>query len=81
MINALKRTKSTQLQALLSADARYDNIRFAFEVRIRGIDVRDKHLLLVDDLMTTGVTLQEAGRALLKLHPASITAVVACRVM
>jgi Predicted amidophosphoribosyltransferases len=43
--------------------------------------IKDKHILLVDDLMTTGVTLHEAGKALYAYKPASITAIVVARVV
>lgn len=81
IVNALKRSKATRFQSLLSADERYKNIESAFDVQVHNKGLHNKHLLLVDDLMTTGVTLQEAGKALLVLQPASITAVVACRVI
>lgn len=40
----------------------------------------NKHLVLVDDLMTTGATLTAVAKILLPLKPARISAIVACRV-
>lgn len=40
----------------------------------------NKHIVLVDDLMTTGATLSAVAKILLPFKPARISAVVACRV-
>ncbi len=78
----LKRNKRTKFQALLSPQARLSNVKEAFSLHKQNMEqYRDKHLILVDDLMTTGSTLQEAVRALRMVQPASITAVVFCRVV
>ena len=82
--NILKRTKRTQFQATLSAGQRGKNVKDAFALQCNNTNASlyaGKHLVLVDDLMTTGSTLQAAARELVKLKPASITAVVACRVV
>lgn len=78
--HALQRVKRTQLQARLSATNRALNVADAFALADANLDqYRGKHLLLVDDLMTTGATLSAAGRVLLKLKPASLVCVVAAR--
>ena len=41
--------------------------------------LRNKRILLVDDLLTTGATLKSAGRILISTRPASIISVVPCR--
>jgi ComF family protein len=75
----LKRSKRTRLQAFLSKDERLENLSGAFSLVGDRTLYEGKRLLLVDDLMTTGATLQEAATLLYRLKPASITAVVACR--
>jgi ComF family protein len=79
LLLALKRNRATVLQAPLNKEQRYENVVSAFEV----IDVRitGKTIVIIDDLMTTGATLQQAGRALLKLYPHQLRAAVACRVV
>jgi ComF family protein len=78
----LKRHRRTRFQAALSASARITNVQGVFSLKNRAMTVyQGKHIVLVDDLMTTGVTLKEAASALFRLKPASISAVVVCRVI
>jgi ComF family protein len=59
----LKRYRNTPSQKTLSATARKDNVRGAFQVRPTA-RLRDRSVLLVDDVMTTGATAHEAARTL-----------------
>lgn len=80
--NLLYRTQRTAFQSTLRKAERAKNIHHIFA--LSNVDkelYRDKHILIVDDLLTTGATMREAARALLVLRPASITGVVACRVV
>lgn len=82
VVYGIQRHKKTLFQTALSAVQRKENITRAFS--IRQSDTRNfagKHLVIVDDLMTTGATLQAAAQELIKLKPASITAIVAARVV
>lgn len=77
----LQRTKKTVFQSSLPTNERHDNVADAFTLAHADHNLyRGKHLLLVDDLMTTGSTLKTAARQLYKLKPASISAVVAARI-
>ena len=53
--------RNARKQGLLSPTERFRNVRGAF--RYRG-QARARHVLLVDDVMTTGATASEAARAL-----------------
>lgn len=68
----LRRVRHTRPQTELTKKERLTNLRDAFgvteEARIHG-----KHILLVDDVTTTGATLEEAKRALQAHKPASVT--------
>ena len=58
-----------------SPTARMANVHRAFELRRRRW-VTGKHVVVVDDVMTTAATLQAVGRALKPARPASLCAVV-----
>jgi ComF family protein len=62
---ALRRTRHTEPQTQLSGPERQKNIRGAFEVR-RPEGIAEKHILLIDDVFTTGATVQECAKVLLK---------------
>jgi ComF family protein len=69
---ALRRTRATQLQsAQSSATARRENVKSAFATR-PGFDFAGANLLLVDDILTTGATANEAARALRAHKPKAI---------
>jgi len=80
MLNLLRRSKRTPYLTYYAADARKERMRGVFSLRKKA-DMKAKHLLLVDDVMTTGATLKEAARELWNCKPASITAVVVARVV
>jgi ComF family protein len=81
VVSLLKRVKWTRYQSSLTGAERKHNVADAFMLNVKQPEIYyNKHLLLVDDLMTTGVTLNQAARELVKLKPASITAIVAARV-
>jgi len=64
VLPAIRRIRHTPTQTSLhSRTARLRNIRGAFALAA-GASVEGKHLLLVDDVTTTGATLRYAGRAL-----------------
>lgn len=63
--SALLKTKDTLDQYSLSKDERKKNVKNAFSLSRDG-DIKDKKVLLVDDLYTTGHTAKEATRILLK---------------
>lgn len=65
-LDTLLRTRPTPPQAQLSRKERQGNVRGAFECRD---DLTDRAVLLVDDVMTSGATLNECARVL-KLHGA-----------
>jgi len=82
MAPILKRSKRTTFQAGLKSAERMVNVHDAFVLKKCDVTLyKDKHLVIVDDLLTTGSTVRAAAKLLFELKPASITVVVACRVI
>lgn len=68
---ALERVRETPPQSRLEYRQRRSNVRQAFVVSPQAAEqVRGRHVLLVDDVMTTGATLDEVA-AVLKRHGAA----------
>jgi ComF family protein len=74
---ALRRTRATAPQSELSAAGRHRNLRGAFACD--GTDL-PAHVVLVDDVMTTGATLHAAAKALRWAGVARVDAWVCARV-
>ncbi len=66
----LKKIRETKEQHTLSGLERRTNIRNAYTV---GSDVRGKHVLLIDDVVTTGATICECASTLLKAGARRVT--------
>jgi ComF family protein len=59
----LKRHKQTRTQTTLKEELRFSNVKNSFSLN-QPQAVKDKHILLVDDVLTTGATSSEAARIL-----------------
>lgn len=77
----LTRVRDTAPQSRLDAPARRKNLRRAFAVRRTGLARTPlKHVVLIDDVMTTGATLHAAAEALLRAGVERVDAWVCARV-
>jgi ComF family protein len=78
VLHALRRTRDTETQThLASHDKRVENVRGAFALRRAAArQIRGRHVIVVDDVMTSGSTLHEVARTLKDAEPASICAAV-----
>lgn len=86
VLNLLKREKRTIFQSKLHKDQRLLNVKNVFDLKFRYKKgdkdfFKDKKILLVDDLFTTGATVKNASKVLFKLNPKEVSVVVACRVV
>lgn len=67
----LRKTKYTRSQTRLTAGRRLTNVRNSFRAR-RSDHIQGKNILLIDDVMTTGSTVNEAARCLKKAGASKI---------
>lgn len=65
VVELLTKVKETKEQKKLKKDERFENIREAFGLK-KGINIKNKKIILIDDVTTTGATLQEASKLLKK---------------
>jgi ComF family protein len=78
----LVRERDTHAQSLLPPDERSLNMRRAFIVSAEAIDiVRGAHVGVVDDVMTTGETLNEAAATLKRFGASRVTNFVFARTL
>lgn len=75
---SLRRIRPTIPQVGLGPDERRDNVRGAFQVDSAAVDGR--HILLIDDVLTTGATMSAAAEALLAAGASSVAAYCLARV-
>ncbi|MGL4427869.1 MAG: DNA utilization protein GntX [Silvania sp.] len=75
---ALRRTRATPTQHHLSARLRKRNLQHAFALEL---PVAGRHIALVDDVVTTGSTVAELSRLLLRSGAASVQVWCLCRTL
>jgi ComF family protein len=76
--DCLVRIRNTTSQVLHDRKGRMENLRNAFKLR-QSAHVHGCHIVLVDDVLTTGSTLDECARVLLKAGAASVRGLTVAR--
>ncbi len=77
VVSLLKKTESTISQTYLNKALRKDMMPDIFALK-QTESIEDKILLLIDDVSTTGTTLQAATQALQEGYPKSIYGLTVC---
>jgi ComF family protein len=72
--NILLRLQATRTQTRKTRDERWQNVDSVFSVSDPA-SIENKHILLVDDVLTTGATLESAARPLLAVHGVTVSIV------
>ena len=78
LVNCLKKVKITSPQAKLSEKEREKNIKGAFLTKNHNL-IQGKRILLVDDVYTTGATMEEAAKVLKQAGAKEVWGVVVAR--
>jgi competence protein ComFC len=78
LCGALERIRYTITQTAYDRAERMENLRDAFRLR-KKVNVRQLHVLLIDDVLTTGSTLSECARVLKEAGAISVYAATAAR--
>ena len=80
LTDACQRVRDTPPQSSLPWKERDKNIRAAFSMRA-DVDVRGKHVAIVDDVMTTGASLGELANTLKQAGASEVSAWVVARTL
>jgi ComF family protein len=79
---ALRRVRPTQQQIGLTRSQRATNVQGAFKVAPeRADDIQGRRVVLIDDVLTSGATVDACARALLRAKAASVDVLVFARVV
>lgn len=73
VVNALKRVKNTKTQTEKNVLERYKNSHHKF----KGVSINQKHVLIIDDVITSGATLAACAEEIKSVNP-NIKVSVAC---
>lgn len=77
-VTSLVKVKNTKAQSTLLGKSRLKNIKNAFEVK-KPDKIKNKRIVLIDDVMTTGATLSECAKVLLKAGAKSVDTLTVAR--
>lgn len=78
--NAIKRTRHTKQQTGLTKTQREENVKGAFIIESHHqVAIKGKNILLIDDVITTGSTIEQCTKALIKSGVAQVNVLTLAR--
>lgn len=82
LLNCLQRVRATETQGHLQAAQRKRNVKNAFDIHPKHkAQLKGKKIVLIDDVYTTGATVNECTRALLKAGVSRVDVLTIARVV
>jgi ComF family protein len=82
LLEGLRRVRPTETQGHLQASQRRKNAKNAFEVNPACLSrLKEKNIVLIDDVYTTGATVSECTKALLKAGVSKVNVLTLARVV
>ncbi|HEV3271831.1 MAG TPA: phosphoribosyltransferase family protein [Candidatus Methylacidiphilales bacterium] len=78
VLDCLYRYRETVSQTKLERTARWENMSGAFRMK-RGFDVKGRYLLIIDDVFTTGATVNACAQALAQAGAARLAVLTVAR--
>lgn len=80
LVDGLERTRATLTQGYMKAAERHKNVKHAFAMNPKhASDIKDKAVLLIDDVFTTGATVKECTKTLLAAGAKSVDVLTIAR--
>ncbi len=76
LTGAIARTKHTSTQTKQTRAERWDNMENAFTIK-DPTSINGKHLLIIDDVITTGATIEACGKTLLTIKNVRVSVAAA----
>ncbi len=76
LTGAIVRTKHTSTQTKQTRAERWDNMENAFTIK-DPTSINGKHLLIIDDVITTGATIEACGKTLLTIKDVRVSVAAA----
>jgi ComF family protein len=74
----IRRVRKTRKQGMLSINERKQNVRGAF-LKKGSLSLSGRHVVLIDDVLTSGATANEMARQLRRLKPSDVSVLVIAR--
>ena len=76
--NLIKRVKNTPTQTNLTKQERLNNLKDAFNLSCKKEIIKDKTILVIDDIFTTGATLEEISKILKRNKAKNVYCLTVC---